>query len=116
MSCTLATLAACFQLSGIYIDTGLAYQDQGEYRQVWETKTINWPGGAWSVTSLPHDEMSAQNPYGRLAFGFQAELQLTRSKVVLSLEANHISSMATGKDHGVDGITLGARYFPFARQ
>jgi hypothetical protein len=116
MSCTLATLAACFSLSGIYVDSGVAYQDAGQYRERWEVITYDFPGGIKGTSGMWVPDNEPQNMYGRLALGFQAELQLSRSKVVLSLEANHISSMATGRDRGVNGITFGARYFPFARQ
>jgi hypothetical protein len=111
MSCTLATLAACFSLGGIYVDTGLSYQDVGERRFNYDLELL--PDHA-DVTWWSDD--SPQNPYGRLALGYQIEVQTMRSKVVLSLEASHISSIESHTDQGVNGITLGARYFPFARQ
>jgi hypothetical protein len=115
MSCTLATLAACFSMSGIYVDTGLDYQNAGEWRPEYETfhsehNGVLETGGTWlNVTT-------AQNPYARLGLGYQAELSAGRSKVVFELEAWHESSVATGRDHGVNSIGLHARVFPFARQ
>lgn len=114
--CTLATLAACFSLGGIYVDTGLDYQDIGvwrtEYHQDFhsEHNGLIEDGGIWKSTN------SAQNPYGRLALGYQMDLQFGSSKVVLSLEGWHSSSIETKHDRGVNGWTLNARYFPFARR
>jgi hypothetical protein len=116
MSCTLATIAACFSLSGVYVDTGLDYQDVG----VWRTEYRADPtvqrggviesGGRWISTNR------SQNPYGRLALGYQMDMEFGQSKVIFTLAGYHESSIATGNDRGVNGVTFGARYFPFARQ
>jgi hypothetical protein len=123
MSCTLATLAACFSVSGVYVDTGLDYQDAGEWRWKPKTETIQVQtkseGGEVYYHPLQYTatvvDSKAQNPYARIGLGYQMDLQMGQSKIMLTLLAYHQSSVATGNDRGVNGISFGARYFPFAR-
>jgi hypothetical protein len=122
--CTLATLAACFSLSGVYVDTGLDYQDAGEWRWTHKTETVQVQskseGGEVQYHPLQYRatvvDSRAQNPYARIGLGYQMDLDFGQSKVRLMLEAYHQSSIATGQDRGVNGISFGARYFPFSRQ
>jgi hypothetical protein len=114
MSCTLATIAACFSLSGVYVDTGLDYQDVG----VWRAERHDFysnngrvieTGTSWTQTN------SAQNPYGRIGLGYQMDIDFGSSKVILTLSGFHQESIVSS-DRGVNAVSLGARYFPFARQ
>jgi hypothetical protein len=115
MSCTLATMAACFSMSGIYVDTGIDYQDKGEWRTEFHQMTpiehngVLETGGVWQTTN------SAQNPYGRIGLGYQMDIDFGSSKVILTLAGYHESSIATGNDRGINGLSFGARYFPFSR-
>jgi hypothetical protein len=116
MSCTLATLAACFSMSGVYVDTGLDYQDVGEARFKFDAiaQTYN-SNGDYTYRVNWHRKSTEQNPYGRIGLGYQMDIGFGSSKVILTLTGYHQSSIATGQDRGVNGITFGARYFPFAR-
>jgi hypothetical protein len=124
MSCTLATMAACFSMSGVYVDTGLDYQDAGEWRWTQKTETVQVQSMSEGGETFYHPlqyratvvDSRAQNPYARLGLGYQMNLDMGQSKVILTLLAYHQSSIATGNDRGVNGLSFGARYFPFSRQ
>lgn len=109
MECTLATLIACFSWSNLFIDSGLLYQDAEIPYFYW--KDVSPPPGNGVVetafVSAIGDE--SQNPYGRLALGYQLDL----GNVVMSLELSHVSSLATDADRGVNSLQLRARWFPF---
>ena len=92
MECSLAALLACFSWSNLYIDTSLSYLD---VKQIYE---------------VDHVERSEYvSPYGGLAIGFSLPIQ----DVTFSLEASHISSIATSHDRGINQVSLRARWFPF---
>lgn len=110
MECTLATLIACFHLSGLYVDTGLSYQDSG-VEQVTDLSTYRWiPGDQdFEIDRSSHRaSLRADNPYGRLALGYALDFR----RVSLSLEVAHVSSLATADDRGVNSVQLRARWYP----
>ena len=108
MECTLATLIACFHLSGVYVDTGLLAQDAEFPRLESQTHVTRLPGATETVTErVP--TMRAANPYGRLALGYCLDFR----RVSLSLEVSHVSSLSTADDRGVNAVQLRARWYPF---
>lgn len=101
MECTLAALIACFSWSGLFVDTGIAYQDHGE----------QWRYGIYEDGQMTR-VVSAdwkRNPYGRFGIGYEVSV----GRFTWTLEARHVSSLAEGDDKGVNSISLGARWFPF---
>lgn len=98
MECSLAALIACFSWSNLYIDTSLSYLDVKQIYPHWE-ETINQRVNRSEYLS----------PYGGLALGFSLPIQ----EVTLSLEASHVSSLATSHDRGINAVSLRARWFPF---
>lgn len=112
MECTLATLIACFNLSGLYVDSGLQFQDSG-VEQVRDVSKYRWIPGDQDFeldsATTHRSSRDAANPYGRLALGYAVELP----RVTLSLELAHVSSLATDSDRGVNSLQLRARWFPF---
>ena len=100
MECTLAALVACFSWSGFYIDGGLSIRDV-KYAEV----VIH---SAYDVDYVAR----SHNPFGRLAFGFDARLSPTLSAAI---EVSHESSVRTGNDRGVNSAMFSVRWRPFAR-
>lgn len=112
MDCTLATLIACFRLSGLYIDSGLSWQDAGVYSefQRYSTERIVTNGVVETGATLQRwQDHSAVNPYGRLAIGYEVSFP----RMTWRIEASHISSLAINTDRGVNAISIGARWYPF---
>lgn len=100
MECTLATLIACFSWSGLFVDTGIAYQDKGE----------QWSGYFHPTDKEPYKTANwRHNPYGRFGLGYEIQFRTVR----WSIEAIHVSSIATNEDRGVNSIGISARWFPF---
>ena len=113
MDCALTTLhalIACFSWSGLYVDAGLAMQDTKVPRSEWRT-TVNRSNTATETVTALYSWKDDQNPYGRLALGYEINLPA----VTLRLEASHLSSIDTGTDRGVNSISLNARWYPFRR-
>lgn len=111
MDCALATLHAlisCFSWSNLYLDGGLSYQDTALPHQEFDTQVNRLPG-ATEVVTTQFTTDKADNPYGRIALGYE----LRFSAVTLSLEASHTSSVTTDEDRGINAITFRARWFPF---
>lgn len=107
MECTIAALIACFHLSNLYVDSGLLYQDSG-VEQI--SNAYDFYDGSYHL--MRNDGQFShygRNPYGRLAIGYQLQF----SRVTLALEVEHVSSLDTGKDRGVNALGLKARWYPF---
>jgi hypothetical protein len=110
---TLAALAQCF-VSGMYVDAGVTWMDRGvepsigiireEYRR--QAPGIIETG--WTDYTVQTNE--PRNQYARVAIGFEIELSARCSGYA---EAWHISSIATGRDRGVNAAALGARCHVF---
>jgi hypothetical protein len=123
MSCTLATLKLCLSLSGIYVDSGLEYHDVGEWRSQPYTQTVLAQSYSEGGQTDSHPVQfttyrsinSPQNPYARIGAGYQADIEIGRSRLILSAGWWHDSSIASGSDRGVNAYAIGAKYFPFAR-
>jgi hypothetical protein len=115
MECTLATLIACFNLSGFYIDSGLMYLDSGVQEQTIEHTNWTIINGTDYATDRKTEVIahhSARNPYGRLSLGYEVNL----NSVSFRLEAGHWSSLSTTRDRGINAVSLSARWHPFARR
>jgi hypothetical protein len=111
MECTLATLhafIACFSWSNLYVDGGLQFQDAGDARLEWVTRTNHAGNAIETVTALESVD-EPLNPYGRFALGYQIDFK----SVTLSLEASHLSSFQTDTDRGINAIAIKARWYPF---
>jgi hypothetical protein len=111
MDCALTILLACFNWSGLYIDSGLTYQDVGEARLAWQTTQTKIAGGVETVTRLGLND-NPMNPYGRIAIGYEVNFAV----LTWRLEASHVSSVATDRDRGVNAVSLSARWHPFRRR
>jgi hypothetical protein len=107
--CSLFSLIACFSWSNLYLDGGVQYNDYDTLRMGWtDAVTINAPGVTETIryqTAISERE----NPYGRIAAGYE----ISFTSVSLRLEASHLSSLASSKDHGLNAISLSARWYPF---
>jgi hypothetical protein len=109
MECSLYALIACFSWSGLYIDGDLNYQDSSVPYFYWKDTSPPPRDGiieTSAVSAIGHD---SNNPYGRVAIGYQLDF----NKITLSIEASHTSSIESDTDRGVNAITLSARWFPF---
>jgi hypothetical protein len=110
MECTLATLIACFSWSGLFIDTGIQFQDRGNaaYYQfeTWRLVDSEWVGEYFTQTADRPD-----NPYGKIGLGYAVDF----GSVEIELEVHHTSSMSTGTDKGINSASLSMRWFPFQR-
>jgi hypothetical protein len=113
MDCVLTslhTLIACFSWSNLYVDGGLSYQDINVSRSEYRT-TVNRDGNAVETVTALYNWRDDQNPYGRVALGYE----LRFSSVTWRVEASHLSSLDTGTDRGVNSLSLSARWYPFRR-
>lgn len=108
MECAIATLLACFSWSGLYIDSGLSYQDIGESRLEWQTSQSQHDGVVETISRQARIDSPA-NPYGRIALGYEVSFDV----LTWRLEASHVSSIATGQDRGVNAVSVSARWYPF---
>lgn len=108
--CSLHALIACFSWSSLYFDGGLAYQDITVARSEMRT-TFNHEGSAVETVTALYSWRDDQNPYGRLALGYEMNF----SSVTWRVEASHLSSINTGTDRGVNALSLSARWYPFRR-
>jgi hypothetical protein len=113
MSCSLLALAAC--AAGLYLDGSLAALDSGveQYRRdttvvVLERNGFRQLAGTRVSESYSHE---ALNPYGRLAIGY--EQPFFTPTLRLSAELFHESSIATGRDRGVNGGRISLRWYPW---
>lgn len=115
MECSIHALIACFSWAGLYIDSGLSYQDAGVYRSYevskYERQLVNGAEQSSGETHQAWDRHSAQNPYGRLALGYEIDL----GQLTWRIEAEHVSSLTTSKDRGVNSFTISAKWYPFRR-
>lgn len=114
MSCPAAIALLCLDLAGVYIDGGLTYADSGveRYAIVRNTHFVESNGtiqtGHSEYTAFDH---RAQNPYGRLAVGYEQTFFVPNLR--LSAELYHESSLATASDRGVNGARISLRWYPF---
>lgn len=112
MSCSLTAIALC--LSGLYLDGGLSVADSGVeiYREQIVNSVYQLDG---VITSHRHVESirshAAENPYGRIAIGYEQTFFVPELR--LSAELYHESSLATGRDRGVNGARISLRWYPF---
>jgi hypothetical protein len=109
MECTLATLIACFSWSGLYVETGLQAQDHHPTRSYTEMTKL-YVGQDFQPTGVnSYDVKLGGNPYGRFGLGYAIDV----GRFTWSLEAMHVSSLVTGKDVGVNSVSLNVRWRPF---
>lgn len=110
MECSLFALIACFSWSNLYLDTEISYQDRSVPYHYWKdvSPTASDTGAVESAytSTIGAD---GQNPYYRGAIGIKIPFQ----SIDVMAEVFHESSIATNKDHGVNGIAIRARWFPF---
>jgi hypothetical protein len=106
--CSLFSLIACFSWSNLYLDGGAQFNDYEMPRQAWTNSvSINGPGVNETI-SYQTVELERQNPYGRIALGYE----IAFPTVSLRLEASHLSSF-TAHDKGLNAISINARWYPF---
>lgn len=108
MDCAISMLLACFSWSGLYIDSGLSYQDIGESRLEWQTTQSQLDGVVETISQQSRIN-SPMNPYGRIALGYEVSFPVLTWRI----EASHVSSIATGQDRGVNAVSVSAQWYPF---
>lgn len=111
MTCTLATILACLQLSDFYVDASVIAADSGVERYAIVREHWLADRGDGVLERQSHiDQMGyeryAMNPYGRIALGFKVEFT---PRCYGYAELAHHSSLATGRDRGNNSGALGAR-------
>lgn len=112
MECSLAALILCFSWSNLYVDGGIAYQDAGMYHEVVREESLSVVWGDDVRTSSNRQSWQYDrpaNPYGRLSLGYEIKFD----SISWRLEATHVSSIASGKDRGINSFGIGARWYPF---
>lgn len=111
MDCTLATLIACFSWSGLYIDSGMSWQNRGEtYVTQFGTYDRNLADGLPEALPYAFSTDKPSNPYMDVSVGYSVKIE----NVEVSLTVRgHRSSIATGADKGFNYARLGFRWFPF---
>lgn len=113
MDCTLAALIACFNWSGLFIDTGVAWQDRGDTFVVSGIEAFerSLPNGVTeSGTEMVTREYDVRhNPYGRFSIGYLLDF----GSVAIEVAATHRSSLDVGDDRGINSVGISARWFPF---
>lgn len=119
MSCTFATLAACFSMAGFYVETDISWQDARVERTTIETHETRYLGSFGGVRTSGSSletkrafDQSASNPYGLLALGY--DIQPTPA-LTIGAKAFHDSSLADDGDRGINGAALYVVWRPFAR-
>lgn len=114
MSCTLAMIATCFQLSGIYVDVSGVIADSGVEQYGFERNHVvivdRWGKQTSEVDGPASYNHRADNPYVRFALGYEVDISRRCSMYV---EAWHMSSAATGKDHGTNAGAAGFHCRPW---
>lgn len=112
MECSLAALIACFSWSNLYVDGDLSFHDRGEYFTSRERAALlTEQGDLIQEAAQVRTVNKARNPYGRLSLGYQIDV----AEISWRLDLSHVSSLETGKDRGVNSISISASWFPFRR-
>lgn len=111
MDCSLAALIACFSWSNLFVDTSVVFQDNGIER-IFIGDSYVWNDGYQLADHAVARYQFAENPYGKLAVGYQVQI----NGMTWTLEAAHSSSLTSGKDRGINSLALGVRWFPFSRR
>jgi hypothetical protein len=124
--CANMTPAKRFHLSGFYVDAAMIHSSIGEFRSYETIESAQLiqrlPANGLDPSALSGQdfelhtkkiiERDAQNPYVRIAIGYDVQWS---AKWSTRLDYSHESSIATGQDHGAERITLGMTWRPFAR-
>lgn len=112
MSCALATLIGCVQLSGVYVDVSVVATDGMDQYGVTREQTVFTGRGAVETTSTERATYShdAGNPYARFAVGVEKQFS---QRCRAYAEFWHLSSLATGRDLGGNAAALGTRCYIF---
>src|SRR5687768_9535296 len=110
MECSLVALIACFSWSNLYLDTGVSFHDRGEYFTATEhAALLTEQGDLIQEAAVVRTANNARNPYGRLSLGYQIDF----TELSWRMELSHVSSLETGKDRGVNSLSISARWYPF---
>lgn len=117
MSCSLSIALLCLDLSGLYIDAAVSAADAGvetyllDRTHVTREQLDGHISYVGSTEQLSLYDRRARNPYGRLAIGYEQTFFLPELK--LYADVWHESSLATGRDRGVNGARIGLRWYPW---
>jgi hypothetical protein len=110
MECSFFTLIACFSWSNLYLDNEISYQDRSVPYHYWKNVSpAASQTGAVETSYLSTIGSDNQNPYYRGSIGIKIPFR----SIDLSAEVFHDSSIATKRDHGVNGVAIRATWFPF---
>jgi hypothetical protein len=104
----LLSLSGC---SSFYVESGLSAQDRGEYRVETFDHVEEQHSGILETGERYRATTDAQNPYGRLAMGFEIE---SAHRVTFNVNLAHVSSLETKNDHGLNSLNFSVRWHPFA--
>lgn len=109
--CSLFSLIACFSWSNLYLDAHVDMLDMPTYSYSWEIVDTKYPWGVERVWQ-PNEVRKYANPYGGYGIGFEIPMR----NASISLEVSHmLSSMDSGKDKGINAVSLRFRWHPFSR-
>jgi hypothetical protein len=109
--CSLFALIACFNWSGLYIDAGVEYYDAPLRSSLTHETLYRYDGRNYSYGGATDaiDHYGTKYGYAALGYEFGGE------RLSFNLRLTHNSSFATSKDPGMNAISFGFRWRPFAR-
>ena len=113
MECTIAALIACFSWSGVYLDSGLSFQDIGTPYQEWRTHVNHTPSGAIETVTQLETLDDPFNPYGWVALGYQLDFRTWT--IELSGRYGNASLDEDSPGKAIKSLNLGVRWYPFRR-
>jgi hypothetical protein len=112
MECSIYALLACFSWSGLYLDGGLSWQDRGEMRVTqYGAADADLSDDVFRSTPYVWTSTEPLNQYGDISIGYEIVIGAT----TVSAELTHRSSIATGRDDGMNYVRIGLRWHLFRR-
>lgn len=110
MTCSIAVLIACFSWSGFYMDGAVVVADGGAISV--DTSFFDFYDGKAHQVQEVYGREQADNPYARAALGYEIEFS---PRLRAAFEVSHRSSIATGRDRGINSASFSLRWYPFRR-
>jgi hypothetical protein len=107
--CSLLALVACFNLSGFYVGGGVSAYD--EPLRSTEVMDRQFALNGTDLLLQTSYNLDFGNVYGHAAIGYE----FGGRRLTFSLRASHDSSIESGDDRGVNSISFGFKWRPFAR-
>lgn len=109
--CSIHALIACFNWSGLYLDAGVEYYDQPLRSTLVRDQHHYHDGRNYGFGGYTEAVYNDGANYGYAAIGYE----FGGERLSFNLRATHNSSFDTGRDRGVNSVSFGFRWRPFAR-